>query len=102
MLTRVSKELIRYTRGDEVEDLTGTLYLPPDYDGSALPGLLRAYPSEYESAHSGQSAARQPLPLHPPFLGPPAVFCPVRAMRFSTTRAFRWWARARKSRTTPM
>ena len=70
MLTRVSKELIRYKRGDGVE-LTGTLYLPPDHDGSPLPGLLWAYPSEYKSAaRAGQLRDSPYRYIHPSWGGP--------------------------------
>lgn len=51
-LKGVSKEQIRYQRGDGV-DLTGTLYLPPGYDrkrDGPLPMLMWAYPSEFKSA----------------------------------------------------
>ena len=45
----VSKETIKYQRSDGV-DLSGTLYLPPDYDKSQgpLPVLMWAYPLEYK------------------------------------------------------
>ncbi|MBX3169983.1 MAG: prolyl oligopeptidase family serine peptidase [Candidatus Eremiobacteraeota bacterium] len=70
MLTRVGKELIRYQRRDGVE-LTGTLYLPPDYDGSPLPGLLWAYPSEYKSAaRAGQLRDSPYRYIHPSWGGP--------------------------------
>jgi dipeptidyl aminopeptidase/acylaminoacyl peptidase len=49
-VTRMSKELIRYSRRDGVA-LSGTLYLPPDYKpGTRLPLLLWAYPLEYSDA----------------------------------------------------
>jgi dipeptidyl aminopeptidase/acylaminoacyl peptidase len=49
-VTRMSKELIRYSRKDGVA-LSGTLYLPPDYKpGTRLPLLLWAYPLEYSDA----------------------------------------------------
>jgi len=53
----VNKELIHYKRKDGVP-LTGTLYLPPDYDkekDGPLPVLLWAYPREFKSnAAAGQ------------------------------------------------
>ena len=55
-LMRVQKEMIRYRRVDGV-DLTGTLYLPPDYSAEQgpLPLLMWAYPHEFKSAdHAGQ------------------------------------------------
>lgn len=70
MLTRVGKELIRYQRSDGVE-LTGTLYLPPDYEGGALPGLLWAYPSEYKSAARAGQLRDSPFRyIHPSWGGP--------------------------------
>jgi dipeptidyl aminopeptidase/acylaminoacyl peptidase len=49
-VTRMSKDLIRYSRKDGVA-LSGTLYLPPDYKpGTRLPLLLWAYPLEYSDA----------------------------------------------------
>ncbi len=45
----ISKELVKYRRKDGVE-LTGTLYLPPNYKKSQgpLPVLMWAYPLEYK------------------------------------------------------
>ncbi|MEE8148419.1 MAG: prolyl oligopeptidase family serine peptidase, partial [Longimicrobiales bacterium] len=49
-LTGIEKQRIRYTRADGVE-LTGTLYLPPEYEeGTPLPTVVWAYPWEYKSA----------------------------------------------------
>jgi dipeptidyl aminopeptidase/acylaminoacyl peptidase len=49
-LTKMRKELIKYKRDDGV-DLSGTLYLPPDYkDGTRLPIVIWAYPYEYSDA----------------------------------------------------
>jgi dipeptidyl aminopeptidase/acylaminoacyl peptidase len=49
-LTEVSKQRIQYQRADGL-DLTGTLYLPPDYrEGTRLPTVVWAYPREYKSA----------------------------------------------------
>ena len=49
-LTAVKKELIKYKRNDGV-DLSGTLYLPADYQpGTRLPVALWAYPLEYSDA----------------------------------------------------
>ncbi|MFH1943099.1 MAG: prolyl oligopeptidase family serine peptidase [bacterium] len=46
-LTGLTKELIKYKRADGV-DLSGTLYLPPDYkEGQRLPLVIWAYPIEY-------------------------------------------------------
>lgn len=49
-LTGLKKELVKYKRADGV-DLSGTLYLPPDYQkGTRLPLLVWAYPLEYSDA----------------------------------------------------
>jgi dipeptidyl aminopeptidase/acylaminoacyl peptidase len=49
-LAGMKKELIRYKREDGVE-LSGTLYLPPDYkEGERLPVVVWAYPLEYGDA----------------------------------------------------
>ena len=57
----VHKEVIKYKRADGVE-LSGTLYLPSDYNREAktekLPLLIWAYPAEYKDKFSaGQSSA---------------------------------------------
>jgi dipeptidyl aminopeptidase/acylaminoacyl peptidase len=54
-VTKMSKELIRYSRKDGVA-LSGTLYLPPDYKpGTRLPLIIWAYPLEYsDSDTAGQ------------------------------------------------
>jgi len=54
-LTAVKKELLRYKRDDGV-DLSGTLYLPGDYQlGTRLPVVVWAYPMEYgDAATAGQ------------------------------------------------
>lgn len=72
-LARVSKELIRYKRSDGVE-LTGTLYLPPDYrpgQDPALPVLMWAYPAEYKSAATAGQLRDSPYRyVHPNWGGP--------------------------------
>lgn len=53
-IRNVEKEVIRYQREDGVE-LSGTLYLPADYDkksGKKLPLLIWAYPLEYKDKSS--------------------------------------------------
>lgn len=54
----VTKELLKYKRGDGVP-LSGTLYLPADYrPGTRLPCLIWAYPLEYsDAATAGQVRA---------------------------------------------
>ncbi|MGH8051088.1 MAG: S9 family peptidase, partial [Arenimonas sp.] len=61
-LKNVKKEQIRYKRKDGVE-LTGTLYLPPNYDAKrdgALPMLLWAYPTEFKSASAASQVTDSP------------------------------------------
>jgi len=49
-LTGLKKDLVKYKRADGV-DLSGTLYLPPNYQkGAKLPLLIWAYPLEYSDA----------------------------------------------------
>ena len=62
-IENVHKELIKYKRNDGVE-LSGTLYLPANYDLKAktekLPLLIWAYPTEYKDKNSaGQSTANE-------------------------------------------
>lgn len=54
-MTGMKKQLLRYKRTDGV-DLSGTLYLPPNYqEGDVLPCLIWAYPLEYsDPATAGQ------------------------------------------------
>ena len=51
------KEIIHYERADSVM-LSGTLYLPPDWDGiTRLPLVINAYPEEYTNqSTAGQSS----------------------------------------------
>lgn len=48
-LNEISKELVVYERPDGVQ-LSGTLYLPPGYDGGRLPTVVWAYPREYSNS----------------------------------------------------
>ncbi|NNM32272.1 MAG: S9 family peptidase [Gemmatimonadetes bacterium] len=48
-LEGVSKEFVVYEREDGVQ-LSGTLYLPPGYEGQPLPTVVWAYPREYSNA----------------------------------------------------
>ena len=56
-ITGLKKELVRYNRADSVP-LSGTLYLPPNYDkerDGPLPLVVWAYPEEYsDAATAGQ------------------------------------------------
>ncbi|KAJ7522459.1 hypothetical protein O6H91_18G011700 [Diphasiastrum complanatum] len=50
-LAHIQKEILRYTRSDEVQ-LTATLYLPPGYEpkrDGPLPTLIWAYPREFKN-----------------------------------------------------
>lgn len=52
-ITGLHKELVTYKRAGDDVPLSGTLYLPPDYDaasGEKLPLLFWAYPEEYSDA----------------------------------------------------
>ncbi|MDX1571353.1 MAG: prolyl oligopeptidase family serine peptidase [Xanthomonadales bacterium] len=57
----VKKELIRYQRDDGIE-LTGTLYLPPDYqpEDGPLPVLMWAYPLEYKDPNVASQVRESP------------------------------------------
>jgi dipeptidyl aminopeptidase/acylaminoacyl peptidase len=49
-MTGMKKQLVKYDREDGVP-LSGTLYLPPDYqEGQRLPLVMWAYPREYSDA----------------------------------------------------
>ena len=60
-LLGIQKEMIRYQREDGI-DLTGTLYLPADYDTSQgpLPMLMWAYPAEFRSADAAGQVTSSP------------------------------------------
>lgn len=60
-MLEVSKEMITYSRADGV-GLTGTLYLPPDYENrdGPLPTILWAYPTEYKSADAAGQVQGSP------------------------------------------
>jgi dipeptidyl aminopeptidase/acylaminoacyl peptidase len=52
-ITGLKKELVKYTRAKDNVPLSGTLYLPPNYDpasGKRLPLVMWAYPREYNDA----------------------------------------------------
>ncbi|HVK03785.1 MAG TPA: prolyl oligopeptidase family serine peptidase, partial [Armatimonadaceae bacterium] len=52
-ITGLSKELVKYQREKDGVPLSGTLYLPPDYDpksGKKLPLVVWAYPQEFSDA----------------------------------------------------
>lgn len=58
-LAEVSKEFLTYEREDGVQ-LSGTLYLPPGYDGGRLPTVLWAYPREYSNARTAGQVRGSP------------------------------------------
>ncbi|HRZ96307.1 MAG TPA: prolyl oligopeptidase family serine peptidase [Paludibacter sp.] len=61
-IKNVHKELIKYNRPDGVE-LSGTLYLPADYDVNSeqkLPLLIWAYPAEYKDKDSAGQTDTNP------------------------------------------
>lgn len=61
-IKNVTKELIQYKRKDGVE-LTGTLYLPANYDKTKkekLPLLIWAYPTEYKDKNSAGQNTQNP------------------------------------------
>ncbi len=69
----VSKDLIKYQRADGI-DLTGTLYLPPDYDrerDGALPVLMWAYPREYKSKDAASQVRNSPYEFLRLYYGSP-------------------------------
>lgn len=72
-MNKVSKELITYKRADGVS-LSGTLYLPPNYDKSKkekLPMLMWAYPREFkDAATAGQVTTSENKFTSPSYGGP--------------------------------
>lgn len=62
-IRNVYKEVIRYKRKDGVE-LSGTLYLPANYDRKAksqkLPLLIWAYPEEFKDRNSAGQSSKNP------------------------------------------
>ena len=64
----VKGELITYTRDDGVQ-LSGTLYLPPNYDKARdgiLPFFLWAYPAEFMSAEAASQVVGSPYQFRRP------------------------------------
>lgn len=69
----VHKEVITYKREDGVE-LSGTLYLPANYDKSKkekLPMVMWAYPTEYKDKQSAGQISTNPNAFIYPFYGSP-------------------------------
>ena len=68
----VYKEVIKYKRADGVE-LSGTLYLPEDYNrkttSEKLPLLIWAYPTEYKDKNSAGQSTANPNEFTFPYYG---------------------------------
>ncbi|MBQ4819125.1 prolyl oligopeptidase family serine peptidase [Aquimarina sp. MMG016] len=70
-IQNVHKEVIKYKREDGLE-LSGTLYLPVDYDKSKkekMPMILWAYPREYKDKSSASQSTSNPNKFTYPFWG---------------------------------
>jgi dipeptidyl aminopeptidase/acylaminoacyl peptidase len=68
-LQQVEKSLIKYKRADGLE-LSGTLYLPPNYDKKEkLPLLIWAYPTEYKDKSSASQTSSNPNSFTYPYYG---------------------------------
>jgi dipeptidyl aminopeptidase/acylaminoacyl peptidase len=71
-IKNVHKELIKYKRKDGVE-LSGTLYLPANYDRNTkkekLPLLVWAYPTEYKDKNSAGQTTQNPNEFTFPYYG---------------------------------
>jgi dipeptidyl aminopeptidase/acylaminoacyl peptidase len=71
-IENVYKELIKYKRADGVE-LSGTLYLPANYDrknkNEKLPLLIWAYPAEYKDKNSAGQSSANPNEFTFPYYG---------------------------------
>ncbi|MFO7864612.1 MAG: prolyl oligopeptidase family serine peptidase [Salinivirgaceae bacterium] len=72
-LENVHKEVITYKRDDGLE-LSGTLYLPANYDkesGEKLPMIMWAYPREYKDKASAGQVTTSPNEFTYPWYGSP-------------------------------
>lgn len=68
-ISKVHKEVIKYKRKDGV-DLSGTLYLPTDYDAKKkYPLLIWAYPAEYKDKNSAGQSSQNPNEFTFPYYG---------------------------------
>ena len=68
-ISKVHKEVIKYKRKDGV-DLSGTLYLPTDYDAKKkYPLLIWAYPAEYKDKNSAGQSSKNPNEFTFPYYG---------------------------------
>lgn len=67
----IHKEVIKYPRADGLE-LSGTLYLPADYDFEAkpkLPMIMWAYPTEFKDKNSASQNTNNPNEFTYPYYG---------------------------------
>lgn len=72
----VYKEVINYKRDDGI-DLSGTLYLPANYNrksGQKLPMILWAYPREYKDASTAGQVTSSPHSFTTPSYGSPVFW----------------------------
>lgn len=70
-IANVHKEVIKYKRADGVE-LSGTLYLPANYDKKEkLPLIMWAYPTEYKDKSSAGQTTTNPNDFIYPYYGSP-------------------------------
>ena len=70
-IQNVHKEVIKYKRDDGLE-LSGTLYLPVDYDKNSkekVPLILWAYPTEYKDKSSAGQSTKNPNEFTYPYYG---------------------------------
>ena len=83
-IQNVKKEVITYQRNDGL-DLTGTLYLPTDYEeGKRYPMILWAYPEEFKDKSSAGQNTQNPNRFIYPWYGSPIYW--VRARSYSDLR----------------
>jgi len=88
-LAATQKTLVSYSRSDGL-DLSGTLYLPADFDpnsGERLPLLLWAYPVEYKDAQSAGQKTNNPNAFTYPYYGSP-IFWVTRGFAVLDDAAF--------------
>lgn len=70
-IKNIHKEVIKYQRDDGLE-LSGTLYLPADYDFEAkpkLPMIMWAYPTEFKDKNSASQSTNNPNEFTFPYYG---------------------------------
>lgn len=70
-IENVSKEVIKYERGDGLE-LSATLYLPTDFkEGKKYPMIMWAYPREYKDKNSASQVTSSNKDFTYPYYGSP-------------------------------